>query len=186
LRPVEIRLIYDEIVEDSRTKVQRRWLPCRAKGIRLQHLTPMPRGPSRAAINAALVAALDAAAESTRRADAATVAAGLAAERLPMLPLRAPAFEARKLVPVSVSRRARVKVAGAYYSVPSAWSQLDATAYVGPTGVRLVRRGETVEHPRQRARAVRSRHSLPELARSRSAVVRSKGTNGTAGGGSAT
>ena len=136
----------------------------RGKGIRWQHLVPIPRGESLEAINTALLERLDA--QAVGRAERWTE------ERAALLPLRAPAFEPRKVVPCSVSSSAKVRVEGATYSVPSRWARLEATAYLGPTDVRITCRGESALHPRQRfgGQRIRYRHYLPELARKPQAV----------------
>ena len=71
------------------------------------------------------------------------------------------------MVPGRVRRKATVQLEGAWYSVPSRWAGLHATAHFGVEDVRIVCRGEVVSHPRQRfgARSIRYRHYLPELAR---------------------
>jgi len=60
-----------------------------------------------------------------------------------------------------------VRVEGAWYSAPSRWARLRATAYIGVEQVRLVCRDESVIHPRVGfgRRRVVYRHYLPELAR---------------------
>ncbi len=65
-----------------------------------------------------------------------------------------------------------VRVEGAWYSVPSRWARLNATAYVGVDDVRITCMDENVTHPRARfgTRQVRYRHYLPELARKPHAV----------------
>jgi hypothetical protein len=65
-----------------------------------------------------------------------------------------------------------VRVEGAWYSVPSRWARLEATAHVGVSDVRLDCMGESVTHPRQRSggRRVRYRDYLPELAHKPKAV----------------
>ena len=89
-----------------------------------------------------------------------------------MRPLPGAEFDARKVVAVSVRSTAMVKVEGAWYSVPSHWARLEATAYVGVDEVSIVCRGEEVTHPRQGfgGRRVNYRHYLPELARKPQAV----------------
>ncbi len=57
-------------------------------------------------------------------------------------------FEVRKPIPVEISSRALVRVEGGWYSVPSRWARLRATAYVGVDQVRLVCMDESVTHPR--------------------------------------
>ena len=65
-----------------------------------------------------------------------------------------------------------VRIEGAWYSVPSRWARLDATAYLGVDDVRITCMGESVTHPRARfgTRQVRYRHYLPELSRKPHAV----------------
>lgn len=139
----------------------------RGKAIRLQHLTPIPRAESLGAIAQALLDALDHQAATRRDREGKTVLERFEAEQCAMLPLPRRAFDARKVVPCTVSRRALVKVEGATYSVPSRWQGLTATAYVSPETVEIVCRGERETHRRERfgRRAVRYRHYLPELAR---------------------
>ena len=71
-----------------------------------------------------------------------------------------------------MSRSELVRVEGAWYSVPSSWAGLRATAYVGVDDVELSCRDERVVHPRQSfgGRLVRYRHYLGELARKPQAV----------------
>ena len=93
-------------------------------------------------------------------------------ERAQLLALPATAFEVRKAVPVEISSRSMVRIEGAWYSVPSRWARLSATAYIGVDDVRITCLGETVTQPRVRfgTRQVRYRHYLPELARKPHAV----------------
>ncbi len=144
----------------------------RGKGIRLQEFTPIPRGDSLATINAQLAERLATVAATRRRDDGRTIQERYEAERTQLLPLPATAYEPRKVVPCSVSRRALVRVEGAVYSVPCHWKLLEATAYVGAADVRLVCRGEAlvVERERFGGKRIRYRHYLPELARKPQAV----------------
>jgi len=144
----------------------------RGKGIRLQEFTPIPRGDSLAAINAQLGERLATVATTRRREDGRTIQERFAAERGELLAVPATAYEPRKVVLCSVSRRAMICLDGAVYSVPCHWKLLDATAYVGPEDVRLVCAGETVVVERQRfgGKRIRYRHYVPELARKPQAV----------------
>lgn len=139
----------------------------RGKAIRLQHLTPIPRAESLGAIAQALLDRLDRQSATRRDREGKTALERFEGERSAMLPLPEAAFDARKVVPCTVSRRALVRVEGATYSVPSRWQGLAATAYVGPETVEIVCRGERERHGRERfgGKAVRYRHYLPELAR---------------------
>jgi transposase len=128
----------------------------RGKGIRLQHLVPIPSGRDLEEINRGLLERLD-----------ARVDERFAADRSGMLPLPPHAFRARATHLPSVSRRSLITVEGAVYSVPCAWAGLDVTAHVGVDDVEVVGPTGTVVHPRMRLgqRSIDYRHYLPELAR---------------------
>jgi transposase len=140
----------------------------RGKAIRLEHLTPIPCGDSLEAISQQLQTALDAAFAARRDASSAL----WAQERAQLLPVPATSFEVRKAIPVEISSRSMVRIEGAWYSVPSRWARLNATAYLGVNDVRITCMGESVTHPRARfgTRQIRYRHYLPELSRKPHAV----------------
>lgn len=94
-----------------------------------------------------------------------------------MRPLPFTPFQVAKVLPVSVRSTATVRVEGAWYSVPTHWARLDATAYVGVEEVHIVCRGEDVSHPRQRSgeKRIRYQHYLSELARKPQAVGAGQG-----------
>ena len=81
-------------------------------------------------------------------------------------------FEVSEPVTVEISSRALVRVEGAWYSTPSRWARLRATAFIGVEEIRLVCMGESVIHPRVGfgRRRVVYRHYLSELARKPQAV----------------
>ena len=135
----------------------------RGRGIRLQQMTPIPRGRSLAEIALALLERLDAEKGWQER---------FAEEKAVLRPLPHAPFEARRVVPVRVRQSATIQVEGAWYSVSSRWAGLSATAYIGVEDVRVVCRGEEVTHPRQRfgGRSIHYRHYLSELARKPQAV----------------
>jgi transposase len=143
----------------------------RGKAIRLEHLTPIPRGESLEAISCQLLAELDAA-FTARQVGGRPASAMWAEERAQLLPVPAASFEVRKPIPVEISSRAMVRIEGAWYSVPSRWARLNATAYLGVDDVRITCMGESVTHPRARfgTRQIRYRHYLPELSRKPHAV----------------
>lgn len=144
----------------------------RGKGIRLQHLTPIPQGESLAAISEAVQAELDRVFATRVDADGVRASERLAQESRQGLPLPTVAFAAHRVELVTVSRRSLVRAGGAQYSVPSSWAGLEATAYVGVESVRVVCGGEQVELPRARRgrQTVRYRHYLRELAKKPQAV----------------
>jgi transposase len=138
----------------------------RGKAIRLQHLTPIPRGESLQAIAAQLLADLDQEADRRRDREGRTVRERFAEEaaRLRALPERP--FEARRMELVSISRHALARIEGTQYSLPSHWSRLEATAFVGVEDIRFCCFGEEVTRARNRTRrSVRYRDYLRELAR---------------------
>jgi len=144
----------------------------RGKGLRLQHLTPVPRGNSLSEISSALLSEVEAAWQGRVQRDGRRCWDLWQEELAKLLPLPERPFEARKTVLVSVSSKSTVQIGAATYSVPSGWARLEATAYMGVEDIRLVCRGETEVVPRQRrgGKRIRYRHYLPELARKPQAV----------------
>jgi len=144
----------------------------RGKAIRLAHLTPIPQGENLEAISRQLLADLDAAFETRRDATGKPAGDLWAEERAQLLALPATGFEVRKAVLVEISSRSMVRIEGAWYSVPSRWARLSATAYVGVDDIRITCLSESVTQPRVRfgTRQVRYRHYLSELARKPHAV----------------
>lgn len=136
----------------------------RGKGIRWQHLVPIPTGDDVSTINAALLARLDALATPPEQ-----IAERFAVERARMLPVGEHPFRARAPYAVGASRRSLVTIEGASYSVPCEWAGLDVTAYVGAEDVEIVgpKGSSAVAHPRQRfgGRSIDYRHYVRELAR---------------------
>ena len=144
----------------------------RGKGLRLQHLTPVPRGQSLAEMSSALLSEVEAAWRERVQRDGRRCWDLWQEEQAQLLPLPEKPFEARKTVLASVSSKSTVQIEGATYSVPSGWARLEATAYVGVADIRLVCRGETEVVHRQRhgGKRIRYRHYLRELARKPQAV----------------
>ncbi len=139
----------------------------RGRGIRLQHLTPIPQADSLGEISGELLRRLDEQARRKKDADGRTIEEKFSEECPQMLVLPPSPFLVRKVVTVTASRSAQVRVEGAYYSVPSVWAGLEVTAYVGPEDVEIVCRGEKTTHERQRfgKKVTVYRHYLPELSR---------------------
>jgi hypothetical protein len=144
----------------------------RGKGVRLQHLTPIPQGETLEAIATAVLAEVEQSWQGRVRRDGQEPAALWEQERQGLLPLPERPFEVRRLVTTSASRMAPVQVEGVVYSVPSTWAHLDVDAYVGVTDIRLVCRGEeqVVARERPGGKQVQYRHYLPELAKKPQAV----------------
>ena len=146
--------------DGRRTRQGRRGEP--RQGDSAAHLTPIPRGESLEAISQALLADLDAAFAARRNAVGEAPASCGRKNASSCCRCRPTSFEVRKPIPVEISSRAMVKVEGAWYSVPSRWARLNATAYLGVDDVRITCMDESVTHPRARfgTRQVRYRHYL--------------------------
>ncbi|HEY2682822.1 MAG TPA: IS21 family transposase [Steroidobacteraceae bacterium] len=144
----------------------------RGKGIRWQHLVPIPSEASLDAINVKLLARLDARLTEKRDSDGKTISDRFAVEHAKMLPLAAVPFRARATHSVGVSRSSLVIVEGAYYSVPCDWNGLDVMAHVGPGDVEITGPNQTVLHPRKRpgGKSIDYRHYVRDLARKPQAV----------------
>ncbi|MFH1742781.1 MAG: IS21 family transposase [bacterium] len=144
----------------------------RGKGIRLQHLTPIPRGDSLRVISNELLQKIEKAAATKTDAEGRSVAGKIEEERRHLRALPIHPFDPSRLHPVSISSKSTVIVEGARYSLPSHWARLDASAYVGVDQVRIVCRGETMTYPKKRRgeSLVRYRHYLREFARKPQAV----------------
>jgi hypothetical protein len=138
----------------------------------LQHLVPIPRGKSLKELSERLLCELEEEAQSKVDAEGKSVCERFEEDLKQMRPLPAVPFDVRKVVAVSVRSTALVRVEGAWYSVPSHWARLEATAYVGVEEVSIVCRGEEVVYLRERfgGKRIRYRHYLPELARKPQAV----------------
>ena len=144
----------------------------RGKGIRLQYLTPVPRGNSLAEISTAVLREVENAWRERVQRDGRRCWDLWQEECRKLVTLPERPFEARRVVLVPVSSKATVEIERSTYSVPSGWARLEATAYVGIDDIRLGCRSETVVVPRQRrgGKRIQYRHYLPELARKPQAV----------------
>jgi transposase len=144
----------------------------RGKVIRLQHMMPVPRGESLTAIARMLITDLERAFAERRNSEGRSLAELWNEERPQLLLLPTAPLEVSEPVTVEISSRALVRVEGAWYSTPSRWARLRATAFIGVEEIRLVCMGESVVHPRVGfgRRRVVYRHYLPELARKPQAV----------------
>jgi transposase len=144
----------------------------RGKGIRLRYLTPIPQGDTLSEIASWLLAAIDRDAAVDRKRDGTTVMQRFTTEQSLFLPLPDPPFEPRLITCATVSRQSLVKAAGAYYSVPSPWKQLQATVMVGVDTVTIARNDTAIEHPRMPfgGRSIQYTHYLEELAKKPQAV----------------
>lgn len=144
----------------------------RGKGIRLQHLTPIPQGDSLQALSKALLRRIEKATPTKKDAEGRSVAEKIEEERNHLRPLPLRPFDPSRLVTVSINSKSTVTIEGARYSLPSHWARLEATAYVGVDQVRIVCRGETMTYPKSRRgeNQIRYLHYLREFARKPQAV----------------
>jgi transposase len=144
----------------------------RGKAVRRQALVPIPRAPTLAAINQALLARMDGRLAMGGDVAGDTIGTRFAADARSFRPLPLP-FVAEATTVATVSPRALVRLEGAVYSVPCRWAGLDLIARIGATTVTIVGRDSTpILHPRKRfgQRSIDYRHYLPELARKPQAV----------------
>lgn len=134
----------------------------RGKGIRLQYLTPIPRGDSLGEISEELMKRIEKAA-ARKEAPGGSRAGRIQEEHRHQRELPPHPFDASRLVPVSINSQATPQIEGARYSVPSPWARLEATAYVGVDQVRLVCRGETMTYPKQPRGGIMNNPVLPAV-----------------------
>jgi transposase len=144
----------------------------RGKGIRLAHMTPIPRGETLSEIAAAVLTEVDEVAKSKAGRDGKTVTERFAEEALMLRSLPEAPFDARRVQLVTVNRQALVRLEGVEYSVPSTWARLDVTAYIGVDTIDIHCMGKvvTIKKKRQGGRCVTYRHYLKELSRKPQAV----------------
>lgn len=144
----------------------------RGRGLRLAHLTPIPRGDSLARISDVLLEAVDRQAGRGRDDSGRTVLERFEEEKGSLRPLPERPFEARRERSLRASRKCLLRIEGADYSVPSHWKCLPVRAWVGVEDIRLHCREETLLVAREPkgGRRIEYRHYLPELAKKPQAV----------------
>lgn len=134
----------------------------RGKGIRLQHLVPIPAAATLDEMRTELVAKLDGDHDPAR----------FAVEHAQMLPLPGGAFDPRSFTVATASRSALVKVEASLYSVWSRWAGSDLDVRIGADDIELRGADGVVVHPRKRfgERSIDYRHYVRELATKPQAV----------------
>lgn len=139
----------------------------RGKGVRWEHLVPIPAGESLEEVSRLLLERLDRRAAERRDAEGRSIADRFGDELGRMLPRPAHAFRPQAVVFPVASRRSLVKIEGAVYSVPCEWAGLDLTAHIGAAEVEIVGPTGKETYPRLRfgQRAIRYRHYVRELGR---------------------
>jgi transposase len=137
----------------------------RGKGLRLAHLTPVPRGKNLSEISTAALESVDSAWRSKEPSKWEEEVRGL-------LELPQSAFDPRLPEVVRVSRQATVQAGGSTYSVPSRWKCLQITALIGIEEITFQCREEEVRRTRVRRgkRAIQYSDYFEELSRKPQAV----------------
>lgn len=128
--------------------------------VRHQHLVPLPRGDSLAAMSAELQARLDA-----RFTQSAERVAAWERERRALRPLPPHALDPAEVRTATLRHHASYTLGGATYSVPSRWCGRDVEVRVGTETVVFARGDETATHPRLPfgGRSIDYRHLLAPL-----------------------
>lgn len=144
----------------------------RGKGIRLQHMTPIPQGADLGSISSAVLADIEKMAAVKPRRDGQTTEALFEADKEALMPLPEVPYDVRKPRPISISRSSTTTIGGALYSLPERWARLDAMAYIGVGNIRFVCRGEEIlrERAMRNGRMIVYRDYLRELSRKPQAV----------------
>ena len=139
----------------------------RGKGIRWQHLTPIPQEKSLQLVCEELLRSVDEQAKERKDREGRTVSEKFEEEKKELRDLPSFRFEAERLAIAGISSQATVKVEGATYSVPCHWKHLEVMVYVGPIELRFVCKGEEVSRPRVAAKEKQIQYLdyLPELAK---------------------
>ena len=91
----------------------------RGKGLRLEHLTPIPQGQTLEVISHRLLEQVKQSSSQRRDRQGRSTAKRLAREKKQLRPLPGVPFEARRLDLVTVNRKCLVRIEGVDYSVPS-------------------------------------------------------------------
>jgi transposase len=144
----------------------------RGKGIRLQHLTPVPRGHSLVELSQRLLNDIERLRESKRDRTGKPVSEKIEEEQRHLHSLPPYPFDPSRLLPISINRKSTVTIEGTEYSLPSEWACLEATAYVGVDQIRIVCRGVTVIYAKKDPgeKAIRYVHYLREFTKKPQAV----------------
>jgi transposase len=144
----------------------------RGKGIRLQHLTPIPEGDSLDEITDTLQARIDSRMHEARTRGGPARSELWEVERAALQPLPAHPADCSVLLECGADHQAKVRVKSAWYSVPTAWHRLDVQARLYADRVVLSRKGEAVVHTRVggNCRSIWYPHYMTELCRKPHAI----------------
>jgi len=138
----------------------------RGKGIRLAHLTPIPKGQCLSEIALDLLTAVEKPGKRKVDGEGKSVVDRFAEQANKLRALPQWPFEARLVKLIQVSKQVLVRIDKVEYSVPSRWARLEATAYVGVEDIAINCYNEevTVTKKRRGTRQVTYRHYLQQLA----------------------
>ncbi|MDY0063391.1 MAG: IS21 family transposase [Myxococcota bacterium] len=136
----------------------------RGKGIRLRHLTPIPKGTDLVEISRVLQARLDA--QATAQAERIEESARA------FLPLPQHPFRPERTLFLPVSGAAMVRLDNGHYSVPEGWARRQVEVRVGAREVTFVREDVHVVHRRLRGneKSIQYTHYLEQLSRKTQAL----------------
>lgn len=144
----------------------------RGKGIRLQHMTPIPRGKDLDEISAMVMERIETQAAVKKRKDGKTSAELFETDKKALKPLPERAYDVRKPRSLSISSSSTVTIEGSLYSLPERWARLNAMAYIGVRDIRFICRGDEIlrEKVRRNGRVIIYKDYLRELSRKPQAV----------------
>jgi transposase len=144
----------------------------RGKGIRLQHLVPLPAGDSLTEINQQLLARLEHQFFNRSSPTGPSPAEKWALEQAQLVKLPQSPFRAVKTEFHTASRQALIRVEKACYSVPSRWHSLELTVEIGTETLEVLGPDGRVQHPRLHPgeRSIDYRFYLEELSHKPQAV----------------
>lgn len=138
----------------------------RGKGVRWQHLSPIPKGETLEAISEALLGRLDERHGRHAGRDGESASSLWEAERRVLVPLPPLPHDCAVQDRVTADRQARVRVRGARYSVPCSWKCLPVKVLLYADRVVLEHAGKQEVHARVKGgtSSIWYPHYLPELA----------------------
>lgn len=144
----------------------------RGKGIRLQHMTPIPKGKDLDEISALVMGRIEEQAVTKKRKDGKTTSELYEIDKNALKSLPERAYDVRRPRSISISSSSTVTIGGSLYSLPERWARLNAMAYIGPNDIRFACRGDEVLRQRLRGkgRVVIYKDYLRELSRKPQAV----------------
>ena len=144
----------------------------RGKGIRLQHLVPLPTGSSLKEINQLLMTRLERQFASRSSPDGQPLTERWALEQEKMILLSEYPFRAVLTEFHTASRQSMIRVDSAWYSVPDHWHSLELTVEIGTETLTVIGPDGQIQHPRQRPgqKSIDYRSYLRELSHKPQAV----------------